>query len=146
MYWQPSRNDIIPCTQRLRNQGVSIIMTPPPPFLLFGFYYTLYRVDNLSDLARENLAFTKQSKSEEERSSPSFDRESAEHGMCTFRDHHFSFPVPVGIPFSVRIQLLKAFVDNWFPYTVCHVYFPTGIAIKHFFLVSEIINMRYKSC
>lgn len=57
--------DIIPCTQRLRNQDVGIIMTPPPPtkFLLFGYYYTLYKVDNLLDLVCNDLAFTKQSKS-----------------------------------------------------------------------------------
>lgn len=56
--------DIIPCTQRLRNQDVGIIMTPPPTkFLLFGYYYTLYKVDNLLDLVCNDLAFTKQSKS-----------------------------------------------------------------------------------
>lgn len=39
--------------------------TPPPPtkFLLFGYYYTLYKVDNLLDLVCNDLAFTKQSKS-----------------------------------------------------------------------------------
>lgn len=59
VYWQPFR------TQRLRNQDVGIIMTLPPPtkFLLFGYYYTLYRVNNLLDLFCIDLAFTKQSKS-----------------------------------------------------------------------------------
>lgn len=39
--------------------------SPPPPtkFLLFGYYYTLYRVDNSLDLVCNDLAFTKQSKS-----------------------------------------------------------------------------------
>lgn len=55
--------DIIPCTQPLRNQDVGIIMTLPPKFLLFGYYYTLYKVDNLLDLVCNDLAFTKQSKS-----------------------------------------------------------------------------------
>lgn len=60
VYWQPFR------TRRSRNQDVGIIMTLPPPptkFLLFGYYYTLYKVDNLLDLVCNDLAFTKQSKS-----------------------------------------------------------------------------------
>lgn len=106
--------DIIPCTQRLRNQDVGIIMTPPPPPNFFFLVIIIHCTKQIIYQTQFVMIQRSQSKvsPEEECSSLSFDGESAELGMCTYRDHQFSFPVPVGIPFSVRIQLLRAFVDD----------------------------------
>lgn len=64
MYWQPFRISY-PVRSDCATKMWASSWHPPPPtkFLLFGYYYTLYKVDNLLDLVCNDLAFTKQSKS-----------------------------------------------------------------------------------